>query len=92
MIKKYRRMSVRTVKEICRLHFKFDISMRSIARACNISSSTVHLYISKLKDSGISYSEILEMSDDELYNFFSFLKNTNQNSSRIPIDFKYIND
>jgi transposase len=66
--------------------------MRSIARACNISSSTVHLYISKLKDSGISYSEILEMSDDELYNFFTPSKNTNQNSSRTPIDFKYIND
>jgi len=92
MKRKSRRMSVRTIKEICRLYFNFDISIRSIARACNISSSTAHMYITKLKEIGISYNEILKLSDDELYSFFIPRKETAENSSRASIDFKYIND
>jgi predicted DNA-binding protein YlxM (UPF0122 family) len=92
MKRKTRRMSVRTIKEICRLYFNFNISIRSIARACNISSSTAHTYITRLKDSEISYDDILKMSDDELRNFFTPEKETPVSLKKATIDFKYIND
>jgi transposase len=92
MKRKTRRMSVRTIKEICRLYFNFNISIRSIARACNISSSTAHTYITRLKDSEISYDDILKMSDDELRNFFTPEKETPISLKKATIDFEYIND
>lgn len=92
MKRKTRRMSVRTIKEICRLHFKFDMSIRSIARSCNISTSTAHTYITKLKDSEITYNNILKLSDDELREFFTPAKDTSTVSNKTPLDYKYLND
>lgn len=89
MKKKNRRMSVRTIKEICRLHFKFDLSIRGIARACNISSSTAHSYVKKIKDENISFEEILKMSEEELQNFFIPEKQAKP-SSKQELDFKYL--
>ena len=90
MKKKNRRMSVRTIKELCRLHFNFDISIRAIARACNISSSTAHTYISKLKETKISYEEILRMTENELRNFFISEKPIGQSTAKPPLDFEYL--
>lgn len=92
MKKKRRRISVRTIKEICRLHFNFDIGIRAVARACNISSSTAHTYISKLKESEISYDEILTMTEKELHNFFIPEKEVHQSSKKIPLDFDYLHN
>ena len=83
---------MRTIKEICRLYFNFDISIRAIARACNISSSTAHTYISKIKETGISYNEILKMTEDELKNFFIPEKDANQSSAKPPLDFEYLHN
>jgi transposase len=92
MKRKTRRMSVRTIKEICRLYFNFDISIRSIARACNISSSTAHSYITRLKESEKTYDELLRMSDDELREFFIPGKDAASVSDKTPLDYKYLND
>jgi transposase len=85
-------MSVRTIKEICRLYFNFDISIRSIARACNISSSTAHTYVSRLKETEIAYDEILKMSDDELRLFFTPGKDKAPDQGKTPLDYNYLND
>ncbi len=90
MKKKSRRKSMRTIKEICRLYFNFDISIRSIARACNISSSTAHTYISKLKETQVSYDEILKMSEGELRIFFISEKPISQSTVKPSLDFEYL--
>jgi transposase len=40
--------------------------VRSIARACDISTSTAHTYVEKLKELGVPYAEIAAMGDGEL--------------------------
>lgn len=82
---------MRAIKEICRLHFNFDISIRSIARACNISSSTAHIYITRIKESEITYDELLKMSDDELRYFFTPEKDTVSISDKKTLDYEYLN-
>ncbi len=85
-------MSVRTIRELCRLHFNFDMSIRAIAGACNISSSTAHTYISKLKETKISYQEVLKMTEDELKKFFIPEKTINHSTSKSPLDFEYFHN
>ena len=47
MPKKRRRILMRKVKEILRLHYEQGLSKRAIARACNISPSTVSEYLKR---------------------------------------------
>lgn len=92
MKRKTRRMSVRTIKEICRLHFKFEMSIRSIAGACNISTSTAHAYVTRLKESKTTYDELLKLSDDELRHFFTPEKESAKIFNKKPLDYKYLNE
>lgn len=66
MKRKGRRISTVKTKEIARLYLKFNLSIRLIARALNISPSTVSIYVDKLKAIGVSYNEISELDDDAL--------------------------
>jgi transposase len=90
MRKKRRRMTVHKIREICRLHINCNISLKAISRACNISSSTAHTYITKLKESNITYDEILKMSEDELRQFFTPAKKLNKSDKKADIDYEYI--
>ena len=92
MKRKSRRISVRTIKEICRLYLNFGISIRAIAAACNISPSTAHTYISKLRETEISYNEILKMTEDEIRTFFIPEKVIVQSSTKQPLDYKYLHN
>ena len=42
---------MRKLKEAARLLLEFNLGVRPIARACNISTSTAHAYVERLKDS-----------------------------------------
>lgn len=66
MKRKGRRTSVRKLKEVARLHLDLKLGVRSIARACNISTSTAHTYVEKLKELDVPYGELAVMGDDEL--------------------------
>lgn len=57
---------MRKLKEAARLFLEFNLGVRSIARACDISTSTAHIYIEKLKELDVPYAEIAVMGDDEL--------------------------
>lgn len=67
MKKKYRRITMRKIKEIVRLSMELKLGIRSIARACNISTSTVHIYVEKLKRLNITYEQISSMDEEKLY-------------------------
>ena len=57
---------MRKLKEAARLLLEFKLGVRPIARACNISTSTAHAYVDRLKELNVPYAEIAAMGDDEL--------------------------
>ena len=57
---------MRKLKEAARLLLEFKLGVRPIARACNISTSTAHAYVDRLKELDVPYGEIAAMGDDEL--------------------------
>ncbi len=57
---------MRKLKEIARLYLELHLGVRPIARACNISTSTVSLYVDKLIQLGLTYPQICRMEEDAL--------------------------
>jgi transposase len=66
MVKKGRKKTMRTVREILRLHFEHDLSQRAIARACAVSPTTVGDYLERVRQSGINWSAISALDDSSL--------------------------
>ncbi len=66
-MKRKRRLTVNTVREIIRL-FNLNLSVRNIASSCNISISTVSFYSNRFKSSGITYDEFASLTDEEIKN------------------------
>ncbi len=63
--KKKRRLTLRQIKEILRLKIK-NLSNRQIAKACNISPTTVEKYTERIESASISYDDITQKSEDEI--------------------------
>lgn len=61
-----RRISMRKIREMLRLYEQCGLSNRQIAKALNISRPVVKQYLTNFKGSGLSYTTITTMSDDEL--------------------------
>jgi transposase len=86
--KKGRRISMRKLKEAARLLLEFKLGVRQIARTCNISTSTAHAYVDRLKELDVPYGEIAAMGDDELGELL-FPKEQRSSAKRLP-DFEYL--
>jgi transposase len=61
------RLSLRKIREILRLKEEAGLSNRSIARACNISNSTVGEYVRRAKAADLHWPLPPEISEEELY-------------------------
>lgn len=61
-----RRISMRKIRELLRLHEECGLSNRQIARALNISRPVVADYLTNFELSGLTYASITTMSDDEI--------------------------
>lgn len=57
---------MRKLKEAARLLLECKLGVRPIARACNISTSTAHTYVDRLRELDVPYQELAAMGDDEL--------------------------
>jgi transposase len=88
MKKQGRRISMRKLKEAARLLLEFKLGVRPIARACNISTSTAHAYVDRLKELDVPYGEIVAMGDDELEELL-FPKEERTPAKLLP-DFEYL--
>jgi transposase len=88
MKKQGRRISMRKLKEAARLLLEFKLGVRPIARACNISTSTAHAYVDRLKELDVPYAEIAAMGDDELEDLL-FPKEEKAPVKPLP-DFEYL--
>jgi transposase len=65
-MKSSRRKSMRTIKEIMRLHHECGLGVRAIGRACKVSPTTVSGYLDLSRDAGLDYESIKELDDEEL--------------------------
>ena len=66
MKKKGRKRSMKKLKEVARLFLDLGLGVRPIARACNISTSTAHTYIDRLKELNVPYQQLSVLGDDAL--------------------------
>jgi len=65
-VKKGRKKTMRTVREILRLHFEHDLSQRAIARACVVSPTTVGFYLERIRQTGSNWATISTLDDCSL--------------------------
>jgi len=57
---------MRKVREILRLSFSQQRGRREIGRSCSVSPSTVGTYVNRIKETGLTYSQIEDMADEQL--------------------------
>lgn len=61
------RLSVRKIREVIRLHFEAGLSNRAVARACQVSNSTVGDYLERAKKAGLSWPLPEGLGEEDLY-------------------------
>lgn len=87
-MKKGRKKSMRTVREILRLHFEHNLSKRAIARACSVSPTTVGEYLERIGQAGRDWQTISALDDSSLK---ALLYPDGGKSPRKPLpDFDYL--
>ena len=63
---KGRKKSMRTIREMLRLHFEHDLSQRAIARACSVSPTTVGDHLDRIRQSGLDWPAVVALDDSSL--------------------------
>ncbi len=66
MVKKGGKKSMRTVREVLRLHFEHGLSQRAIARSCAASPTTVGGYIERAGKTGQDWAALSVLDDSSL--------------------------
>ena len=62
------RLSMRKIKEVLRLHFEHQQSIRQIAKSCNIARSTIQEYLHRAEQAEVTWPLPPEMDDATLEN------------------------
>jgi transposase len=57
---------MRKAREVLRLALNCQMGHREIGRSCSVAPATVGNYVNKAQAAGLSYAEILQMSDEQL--------------------------
>jgi len=81
-VKKGRKKSRRTIREILRLFFEHNLSQRAIARACAVSPTTVGDYLERVRNSGKEWASLCVLDDSSLK---TLLYPEDRPSSRKPL-------
>jgi len=63
---KGRKKSMRTIREILRLHLEHGLSQRAIARACSVSPTTVGDHLERIRPTGLDWPAIVALDDSSL--------------------------
>ena len=86
-----RKLSMRKIKEILRLHYERKLSNRNIGRACKASPTTVGEYIKLAKQADIDFNKILELDDKSIYLLLYPEKIIEENAIKQMPDMNYLN-
>jgi transposase len=86
-----RRLSMRKIKEVLRLHQEIGLSERQIAKSCGISRSTVKDYLHRAQRAGLSWPLSSELDDAQLENLLFPLSQpiAPENRGMPPLDYLY---
>ena len=85
------RLSMKKIKEILKLRYITDISLRQISRAVEVPSSTVSDYCKRFKITKYTIDEFLQIDDDKIYQIlFPEKKLPNKYKNRPLPDVEYI--
>jgi transposase len=61
---------MKKIREVIRLGTNTDLSLRQISRALRLSRPVVTKYLTVFKSTGLTYDEIKNLNDDEVYELF----------------------
>jgi transposase len=84
MKSKGRKTSMRKIKEILRLHLEHQQGLRAIARACQVSPTTVSDYLVKAESLGLDTLAMKDLADEDLYRRFFPETATNPSKKALP--------
>ena len=86
-----KRISMREVRELLRLHFEQNISARKASQIVGIGKTSASQYIAGFKSSGLEYLSISSLSDTELLQAINAQKETeNIRFHELSNQFKYL--
>ena len=84
------RIQMGKLREILRLCLEQKISLRQASKASGVSKTTIGEYLSEFKRSGLSYSEVCQMSDSMLIEVFEGANLiSNKEYEKLSQNFKY---
>ena len=63
-----KRTKMRKIREILKLFEEYNLSIRKISKALNVSRPVVSQYLIDFKKTGLTYKDIQDMNDDNLLN------------------------
>lgn len=86
---KGRKKTMRTIREILRLHLEHGLSQRAIARACAVSPTTVGDHLEKIRQTGLDWPGVVALDDSSLKTVL-FPENPATSPRRPMPDFDYL--
>jgi transposase len=85
------RLSMKKIKEILKLRFITEISLRQISRAVNVPNSTVSDYCKRFKITNYTIDELLKYDEDKIYQILFPEKKPSKKCKDRPVpDVQYI--
>jgi DNA-directed RNA polymerase specialized sigma subunit len=66
MVRPMRPLSMRKIREVLRLRYECQRSHRQIAASCDISPASVGEYLKRAQATGLEWSEVRELSEEQV--------------------------
>lgn len=70
-----KRTKMKRIREILKLYEEYNLSIRKISKALNVSRPVVSQYLIDFKKTGLTYKDIQRLNDDE----FKFIETKKRN-------------
>jgi transposase len=78
-----KRTKMKRIREILKLFEEYNLSIRKISKALNVSRPVVSQYLIDFKKTGLAYKDIQGLNDDEFLNLLKQKKETDSERYRI---------
>ena len=78
-----KRTKMKRIREILKLYEEYNLSIRKISKALNVSRPVVSQYLIDFKKTGLTYKDIQRLNDDEFLNLLKQKKETDSERYRI---------
>jgi transposase len=89
-MKKKGKISMKKIKEVFRLHYRQKLSNRGIAKACNISPTTVSDYLKRASEGNICFDDIESLDEESIVALL--YPDEKKDPEKEKLDFNYIHE